>query len=266
MICNAGIERKKEGTSVMDMRGKVALITGGGTGLGRAVALLFAREGVNVAVHYSRSRDEALETVGMLEALGVQAMAVQADLNAETMVADCKRVVEEVTQKFGRLDILVNNAGTTRNVAFTDIDGLVEEDWDRVLNVNTKAPFFMTQAAAAVMRRNGSGQVINTASVAGLGTTGSSIAYAVSKAGLIHLTKCLAVALAPDIRVNAVAPGLLLTRWSAIFPDAVIQAVTQRALLKKDTDVEDTAAVFVMLAKNESMTGQVVTVDAGMTV
>src|SRR5262245_18693796 len=143
---------KKKGIEIMDIRGKVALITGGGTGLGRAVALQFAREGVHVAVHYSRSRDEALETVEAVEALGVQAMVVRADLNAETMVADCKRVVEEVAQRFGRLDILVNNAGTTRNVAFTDINGLVEEDWDKVLNVNTKAPFFMTQAAAAVMR------------------------------------------------------------------------------------------------------------------
>lgn len=250
----------------MDIRGKVALITGGGTGLGRAVALQFAGEGVHVAVHYSRSLADALETVEALEDLGVQAMAVQADLNAETMVADCKRVVEEVAQKFGRLDILVNNAGTTRGVPFTDIDGLGEADWDKVLNVNTKAPFFLTQAAAPVMRRNGGGQVINTASVAGLSTTGSSIAYAVSKAGLIHLTKCLAVALAPGIRVNTVAPGLLLTRWSAIFSEAVIQTVTQRALLKKETDVENTAAVFVMLAKNDSMTGQVVTVDAGMTV
>jgi NAD(P)-dependent dehydrogenase (short-subunit alcohol dehydrogenase family) len=114
------------------------------------------------------------------------------------------------------------------------------------------------------MRQNGGGQIITTSSIAGLSAAGSSLPYSVSKAALIHLTKCLAVALAPDIRVNTVAPGLLMTRWVAGFPEERLAAMSEAALLKKATDVADTAAAFVMLAKNESITGQVIVVDAGL--
>lgn len=249
----------------MEMKGKVALITGGGTGLGRIIAQQLAREGMHIAIHYSRSEDDARDTVKVLQEMGVQAEAVQADLNAPTAVADSKRMVEYVAGHFGRLDLLINNAGTTRSVPFPDIGELDEADWDAVLNVNTKAPFFTTQAAVSIMRQHGGGHIINTASIAGIRASGSSIAYAVSKAGTIHLTKCLAAALAPDIRVNAVAPGFLHTRWVANFTDEQIQLVTQQASLKKAADLEDVAAAYVMLARNESMTGQVIIVDAGVT-
>jgi 3-oxoacyl-[acyl-carrier protein] reductase len=251
----------------MGIKGKVALITGGGTGLGRVIAQHLAREGMHIAIHYSRSRQDALETVRILQEPGVQAMVVQADLNAATAVAESKRMVEGVAAHFGRLDLLINNAATTRAVPFPDIDKVLESDWDTVLNVNTKAPFFTTQAAAPIMRQNGGGQIINTASISGIRARGgSSIAYSVSKAGTIHLTKCLATTLAPDIRVNAVAPGILPTRWNANFTDEQLQLITQQAPLKKATDLDDTAAVYVMLARNESITGQVITVDAGVTI
>ncbi len=249
----------------MDLKGKVALITGGGTGLGRIIAQQLAREGMHIAIHYSRSQHDALDTVEVLQEIGVQAQTVQADLNAPTAVADSKRMVEDVAHHFGRFDLLINNAGTTKAVPFPHLDKLDEADWDTVLNVNTKAPFFTTQAAVPIMRQNGGGHVINTTSISGIRAIGSSIAYAVSKAGTIHLTKCLAAALAPDIRVNAVAPGFLHTRWVANFTDEQIQFITLQAPLKKATDLEDTAAVYVMLARNESMTGQVITVDAGVT-
>ncbi|HEX2915938.1 MAG TPA: SDR family NAD(P)-dependent oxidoreductase [Chloroflexia bacterium] len=249
----------------MNLKGKVALITGGGTGLGQEIAQKLAAEGMDIAVHYSRSRDEALATVKILQESGVKAEAFQADLNAPTSVAESKQMIEEVAKRFGRLDLLVNNAGTTRGVPFTQIEKLDEADWNNVLNVNTKAPFFTTQAAVEIMRQNGGGQIINTASISGLRAgVGSSIAYAVSKAAMIHLTKCLAVALAPDIRVNAVAPGFLQTRWSANFTAEQLQAVTQQALLKKATSLSETADVYLMLARNESITGQVITVDAGV--
>jgi 3-oxoacyl-[acyl-carrier protein] reductase len=248
----------------VDIQGKVALITGGGTGLGRVIAQQLARAGMQIAIHYAHSEQEARETVEEIQQLGVRAMAVQADLNGSALAASCKRMVEEVPDHFGRLDLLINNAGTTRGVPFADLDALTEADWENVLNVNTKAPFFTAQAAAPIMRRTGGGQIINTASIAGLGTTASSIAYAVSKAGMIHLTRCLAVALAPAIRVNAVAPGLLPTRWNANFTEERLQQVTRQTPLQKVTDLEDTAAVYVMLARNESMTGEVITVDAGL--
>lgn len=251
---------------IVDLKNKVALITGGGTGLGRIIAQQLAYEGMHIAIHYAHSQDDARETVDKLQAFGVQAQIVQADLNAPTVVVDTRRMVEDVANHFGRLDLLINNAGITKAVPFSHLDGLGEEDWDTVLNVNTKAPFFITQAAVPIMRQTGGGHVINTASISGIRANGgSSIAYAVSKAGMIHLTKCLATALAPDIRVNAVAPGFMSTRWSANFTDKQLQYVVQQAPLKRATDLHDVAAVYIMLARNESMTGQVITVDAGAT-
>jgi len=250
----------------MDIQGKVALITGGGTGLGRVIARHLAQAGMHVAVGYSRSERDAFETVTMLQNLGVKAQAVQADLNAPSVVTESKRMVEDVAEHFGRLDLLINNAGITRAVPFSQIDALTEVDWDTVLNVHTKAPFFTTQAAVPLMRQNGGGHVINTASVSGIRASGgSSIAYSVSKAGTIHLTKCLATALGPDIRVNAVAPGFLETRWNDTFSAAYIQAATQQATLKQATRLEDAAAAYVMLARNESITGQIIIVDSGLT-
>jgi len=249
----------------MDIRGKVALVTGGGTGLGRVIAHQLAAEGMDIAIQYAHSQEEALATVTSLRNLGVRATAVQGDLHAASVTEVSRRLIDEVASQFGRLDLLINNAGTTRSVPFAQVDALTEADWDAALNVNTKAPFLLTQAAAPLLRQQGGGQVINTASIAGLRAIGSSIAYAASKAALIHLTKCLAVALAPEIRVNAIAPGLLQTRWIAIFTDEQLEAVTQLAPLKKAADLDDTAAAYVMLAKNESMTGAVIAIDAGVT-
>ncbi|NWJ46393.1 MAG: SDR family NAD(P)-dependent oxidoreductase [Chloroflexi bacterium] len=246
----------------MELKGKVALITGGGTGLGKEIAKQMAQEGVNVAINYSKSKQEAEETVDELRELGVKAQAIQADVGK---LDDVIRIVNSTAESFGRLDILINNAGTTRFVPFTNLDGLSEEDWDDILNINTKAPFFLARATAAIMRQNNGGVIINTASVAGLGTKGSSIAYCTSKAGMIHLTRCLALALAPDnIRVNAVAPGLLLTRWGLKYSPERIAQFEQASPLKKIPGIPDTAATYIMLAKNDSMTGQIITVDAGM--
>jgi len=244
----------------MEIKGKVALITGGGTGLGREIARQLAREGMLVAVNYSRSKEDADDTVKELSELGVQARAVQADVGKSE---DVKRMLSEVAEGFGRLDLLINNAGTTKFVPFADLDGLQEEDWDNILNINTKAPFFVSREAAPLMRQNGGGQIINTASIAGLRPSGSSLAYSVSKAAMIHLTRGLALALAPDIKVNAVAPGLLITRWGALHSEEAIQRMTQAAPLKRVASLEDTAAAYVMLARNDSLTGQVITIDAG---
>lgn len=245
----------------MELKGKVALITGGGTGLGKEVARQLAQEGMHIAVNYSRSKQEAEETVEELLGFGVQARAIQADVS---QTAEVKRLVDETAEAFGRIDLLINNAGTTKFVPFSNIEGLEEEDWDRILGLNTKAPFFTARAVAQVMRQNGGGQIINTASIAGLGPRGSSIAYAVSKAGMIHLTKCLAIALAPQIKVNAVAPGLLLTRWGLLYGEELIKKMEQQMPTQKVPTLEDCAAAYVMLARNDSITGQVITVDSGV--
>lgn len=247
----------------MELKGKVALITGGGTGLGREIALQLAQEGMRIGVNYSRSREEAEQTVNDLKAQGVEAQAFQANVAKRDEVSQMIAGVEEA---FGRLDLLIHNAGTTRFIPMNDLDAVTEEAWDELMAVNTKAAFFAAQAAAPLMRRNGGGHFITTSSIAGIRPQGSSLPYCVSKAALIHLTKCLAVALAPDIQVNSVAPGLLVTRWGARFGDEAIRQLADAALLKKVTDLADTAAVYVMLAKNGSMTGQVITVDAGLKV
>jgi len=247
----------------MELKDKVALITGGGTGLGRAVALRLAREGMNVAVNYSKSKAEADETVEAAKALGVKAMALEADVSSTT---EAEALVGETEKAFGRLDLLVNNAGTTKFVPFKDLDGLTEEDWLRLFRINTMPSFFTSRAASKIMRRFGGGHIINTVSIAGLRPSGSSIAYAVSKAALIHATKCLAVALAPEIKVNGVAPGVLLTRWADGFTGEQIETMKSNALLKKTVDVEECASMYVALAKNDSMTGQIVVVDAGQAV
>ena len=246
----------------MDIRGKAALITGGGTGLGHEISLQLAREGVDLAIGYSRSSAEAAETALACRELGVRAVTLQADLsNAEAASA----LPGTAYEALGRLDLLIHNAGTTRFVAFPDIDKISPDDWDEIFAVNTRSAFFMAQAAAPLMRQNGGGQIITTSSIAGIDPLGSSIPYACSKAALIHLTQCLSVALAPDIRVNSVAPGLLITRWVAGFSEERIEQMQSSALLGRAAHVADTAAAYVMLAKNESITGQTIVVDAGQT-
>jgi 3-oxoacyl-[acyl-carrier protein] reductase len=242
----------------VELAGSAWLVTGGGTGLGRAIALAAARGGADVAVNYRASRAEAEETAAAIRALGARAAVVAGDVASEG-----EAVVARAADALGRLDVLVNNAGTTVFVPFADLAAIGEDDWDRIFAVNVKAAFLCARAAAARMREGGA--VLNVASVAGLRPRGSSLPYAVSKAALIHLTRCLAVALAPRVRVNAVAPGLLLTRWGRRYPPEAVEAQRRATLLGRLATVEDTAAAAVALCCNDSLTGQVLTVDAGVT-
>jgi 3-oxoacyl-[acyl-carrier protein] reductase len=222
------------------------LITGGGTGLGRAMAICAARSGASVAVNYSRSREAAEAT-----AAEIGGVAIQGDVATEAA-----RVVEAAAAALGALDVLVNNAGTTVHVPFTDLDGISEAGWDRIMAVNVRAAFVASRAAA----KHGVASILNTASVAGLHPRGSSLAYSVSKAALIHLTKGLAVALAPA-RVNAIAPGWLDTPWWQ--GRGNIERASRATLLGHVPSVEDTASAAVSLIRNPSVTGQILTVDSG---
>jgi 3-oxoacyl-[acyl-carrier protein] reductase len=246
----------------MDLKGKTVLITGGGTGLGRAIALQFAAAGADVAINYSKSASDAEATVAELKKLGVRAEAFKADVSD---TAKAEAMVRQVAERFLRLDILVNNAGTTKVVPFKDLDGLAEEDWTRLFRVNAMSNFFIARAAVPFMKKGGSGHIINTVSVAGLKPSGSSIAYAVSKAAQIHTTKCLALALAPEIKVNGVAPGILLTRWADGFPQGQLQKTSEASPLKKSVDVEECASMYISIARNDSMTGHILVVDSGQT-
>ena len=246
----------------MELRGAVALVTGGNGGLGQRIGHALAREGAHVAVMYAQSRDQA-EAVArdLTSANQVNAAALPCDI---TDTAAIDRLLAEVTRRFGRLDILVNDAAYNKAIPFPDLDSLTEAVWDRIMAVNLTGPMRLSKAVAPIMKAQGRGRIVNIASVAGLSPTGSSIAYAVSKAGLVHLTKCLAVALAPETLVNCVAPGLLEgTRATANLLPEQVQRSAAGALLKKAADKDDCAEMVVAMCRTETMTGQTVVIEAG---
>jgi 3-oxoacyl-[acyl-carrier protein] reductase len=241
---------------------RVALVTGGGTGFGRATSERLARAGASVAIAYGRSANDAEQTKEAIEAQGGQAATFQADL-LDTRT--CGQLVDAVVEHFGRLDILVHNAATTVRVPFTDLEGLTEEGWDRVMALNVKVPWLLTRVAAPHLQALGVGAVVAVASVAAYEPAGS-LVYSVSKAALVNLCQVLARVLAPEIRVNAVAPGFMHTRWTAHYSDEAVRSYEDKALLGRTIPMEDAADVVVMLAGNDSITGQTVIVDSGVAV
>ncbi len=249
----------------MEVRGKVAIVTGSATGVGRATALQLAALGCGVVVNYTKSEAEARETLADVEKLGVPALLEQCDVSDDAAV---RRMVKRTVDELGGLDILVNNAGTTTFVAHPDLEGLTEETWDRTLAVNLKGPFFCMRAAAGPMRQRGQGAIVNVSSVAGVRAVGSSIAYAASKAGLINLTTSMSRVLGPEIRVNCVAPGFIDGRWlrgglGANY-DVAKERTAQSTVLRRVTTPDDIAQVIVSLITSADMvTGQTVVVDGG---
>jgi 3-oxoacyl-[acyl-carrier protein] reductase len=246
----------------MDLKGKVALVTGGNGGLGQRICHALAKEGAHIAVMYAKSREQAEGVAGELKSqYQVNAHAFACDITDDAAV---KGLIGEVTKAFGRIDILVNDAAYNLAIPFGDLDSLSMEVWDRIMATNLTGPMRLTKAAAPVMKAQGQGRIVNIASVAGLSPTGSSIAYAVSKAGLIHLTRCMAVALAPETLVNCVAPGLLDgTRATANLKPEQVERSASSSLLKKPADKDDCADMVVTMCRTETMTGQTVVIDAG---
>jgi len=250
----------------MNVEGRAAIVTGGGTGVGRATALELARRGCSVLINYSRSRDEAEQTVAELMPLGVKAVAVQANMAEE---AACKEMVDRAIKEFGRLDVLVNNAGTTRFIPHDQLDEVRDEDWDRILAVNLKGPFNCARAASKAMLAGEGGAIVNVASVAGIIATGSSIPYCASKAALINMTIALARVLAPKIRVNAVAPGFIDGRWlreglGANY-EIALKTFEDRLPMGRVSQPEDVASVIIgLITGSDMVTGQTVVCDSGM--
>ena len=246
----------------MDLNGAVALVTGGNGGLGQRICHALAKEGVHVAVMYAQSREQAEGVARELASRHqINAAAFACDI---TDGAAVENVIGEVTRHFGRLDILINDAAYNKAIPFADLDNLTIEVWDRIIAVNLTGPMRLIKAAAPVMKAQGSGRIVNIASVAGLGPTGSSIAYAVSKAGLIHLTRCMAVALAPEVLVNCVAPGLLEgTRATSNLRREQIENSAATSLLKKPADKDDCADMVITMCRTDTMTGQTIAIDSG---
>lgn len=251
----------------MRLKGKVAIVTGGATGLGAAVCERLAERGANLIVNYSRSREQAEATAQRCRELGVEAHAVQADVGVDD---DCRQLVEQALAHWGRVDILINNAGTTRIVPLADLDGLSDDDFLGIYRTNVIGAYQMARACAPHMKQAGHGAIVNVSSISAQNGLGSSIAYAASKGALNTMTLSLARALAPEIRVNAVSPGFIATRW---FSNPLGEEGLQKMIaaqeattpLRRAGTAEDIATAIVFLADEgaQHITGSNLTSDAG---
>jgi 3-oxoacyl-[acyl-carrier protein] reductase len=248
------------------LHGHAAIVTGAGTGVGRATALELAKLGCAVLVNYSRSREAAEATAAEASAMGVPALAFQADVADDSA---CRAMVAEAIKNFGRLDILVNNAATTSFITADSLDELTDDVWERIFDVNVIGTVRCVRAAREALAASGNGQVINISSVAAFLGKGSSIPYAASKAAINNLTLALARTLAPAIRVNAVAPGFITGRWMeggyGKHYEAVKRMAEKRNPLGKVCDPIDVAAAIIsLLTGSRLVTGQILVCDGGM--
>jgi 3-oxoacyl-[acyl-carrier protein] reductase len=246
----------------MRLSDAVVVVTGGTGGLGSRICHAFAAERSRVVVVYHSRPDAADSLVADLLSVGANAaLAVRSDV---TQPAQISELVDGVVQNWGRLDVLVNNAAFNQGVPFQNLDALTPELWQTILDFNATAPFLLARAVAPVMRRQGHGRIVNIGSVSGYKPGGSSIAYAVSKAALAHLTRCLALALAPEVLVNCVAPGLM---EGTVMTERMLPEQRERgraeSVLGRTVDKDDVANQVVTLARSESTTGQNVIIDAG---
>jgi len=236
---------------------RVALVTGGAVRLGRALSLGLAEAGFNVVVHYHTSEAAAREVARRVEALGRRAVTVGADIGNPDQIP---RLADAVEQEFGRLDLLVNSAASFRRGSFAEID---VQEWDEVFAVNLRGPFLLVQRLAPLLRKSG-GSVVNIVDLSAMEPWVGRPHHAVSKAGLLHLTRVMARVLAPDVRVNAIAPGTVLP--PADFDPAALERERERTLLRTLGSPEDIVRTTLFLAESAFMTGEVITVDGGRSI
>lgn len=245
-----------------DLSGKRALVTGGASGIGLATARLLARCGARVAINHLAEDERGPEAAAALREDGLDALAVAGNVaDAE----DAGRMVGDAVGVLGGLDILINNAGTPgarEPIPFADLEAMTEDFWTLLLSTNLIGPFRCVKAAAGALKE-ARGAVVNTASIAGLGKAGSSLAYAASKAGLVNLTRNLAQALGPEVRVNAVAPGLTRTPWTDVWPQERKDRSVANTMLQRMVEPEDVAETMLFLCAQKAVTGQTVAVDCG---
>ena len=245
----------------MNLKNKIALVTGGGTGIGRATAIALARRGAVVIVNYSRSRTEAEDTATRIKREGGDAIAIRADVSRDEEV---RSMVRRVADLYGGVDVLVNNASVTKHIPMDDLESATGDVWDELFDVNVKGMFYCARAVAPSMRKKRQGAIVNLGSIAGQTGLGSSLPYAVSKAAVHGLTKSLARALAPDIRVNCIIPGAVATRWWAGKEEQMSKLAPNLPLQRISTP-DDIASSICAALEQEAMTGQWITVDSGQT-
>jgi len=247
----------------INLQGKVALVTGASAGIGRAIAQRFARERVRVAVNYRNSRAAAEQLVHEISAEGGVAIAVAADVSIDSEV---RNMIDRVQSEFGRLDALINNAGWSTIVPHDHFEDLTDEIWNRTFETNLHAVFYCVRAAVPLLRLQQGAAIVNVASVAGSTGVGSSMAYAAAKGGVLTMTKSLARALAPQIRVNAISPGLIRTNFAGRFrSDSVFVSEESITPLKHLATAEECADLALFLAfAAPAVTGQNIRVDSGL--
>ncbi len=247
-----------------DLRGKAALVTGGASGIGLATVELLLLAGAKVAMNHLADDARGRTEIERFQAHGYQITSAPGDVSRP---GEAEAMVQRAVERLGRLDILVNNAGTPGTSApidFRDLGAMTEEFWQTILSTNLIGPFRCSHAAAPALRK-AQGAIVNTASVAGLGRPGSSIAYGASKAGLVNLTRSLAVALAPEVRVNAVAPGLVDSPWTQSWPAERKRGYVESAMMKRMCTPADIAEAILFLAAGGAMiTGHTLPVDGGL--
>lgn len=245
----------------MEIKNKSAIVTGAATGIGRDIAIKLAEKGANLVLNYSRSEEEAAKTLEKVLSYGVKAFSYRTDVSQSD---DVEAMCKETKKQFGSIDILINNAGTTDYVELHDLDGMREEYWDNAFNVNVKGNFFTSRACSNELKKN-KGCIINITSIAGLNGTGSSMAYAASKAAGISLTKSFARVLAPDVRVNSIAPGIVLTRWVE-GKEEHIEKHGNNTPLGRVAEPKDVGEMVIGLIEGgDFVTGQTLIVDGGWT-
>jgi NAD(P)-dependent dehydrogenase (short-subunit alcohol dehydrogenase family) len=252
----------------MELNGRVALVTGGATGIGKATATELAKAGAAaVAINYRAAKAEAEQLAFELRRAGVEAACLQADVKNDS---DVRAMIGEVEQRFGRLDVLVNNAGVTQWIPISDLEALTDAVWDEILDVNLKGAFRCIRAAAPLLART-QGMAVNVASISGIlaPVTMSSLAYGAAKAALIYLTRALAVALAPDVRVNAVAPAFTDTAWlrdhyGDQYEQTAARAAGTMPLRRVATPGDVARAVVSLVGGSDFVTGQTLVVDGGL--
>ena len=250
----------------MNLRDKVAIVTGSSSGVGAATVKLLASKGCHVVVNYSRSREAAEKVAKDVRSMGVEALVCQANVAEDS---DCKSMVDEAMAKWGHIDTLVNNAGTTKFVPHHQLDGLDKDDFFNLYGVNVVGPYQMTRAAESALRASGDASIVNISSIAGIRGIGSSIAYAASKGALITMTKSLARVMGPEISVNAICPGFIQGEWleeglgSEAYHNAK-DALEAKAPLKVTCTAESVAESIVQFIEGHSVvTGQYLLLDGG---
>lgn len=246
----------------MDIYNKVVIVTGGGTGIGKATCKVLAEKGAKIVLNYNHSKQEAIDTANKLKTIGAEVLLLQANVSQDNEV---REMVQKALAYFGNIHFLINNASITKQIELSNLEAVTDDIWSNLLDVNLKGMFYCARAVAPIIKQNKVGSILNIGSIAGITGSGSSLPYAVSKAAVHGLTKSLAHALAPEIRVNCVAPAAVSTRWWT-GEEEKMKRLSGHLPLQRISTPEDIADLICAILTQDSMTGQIISPNNGMVI